>query len=60
MKLNKILLILVLLFLAFFIIISIPESRTSIMTKHFTFLFSRSINKTKVTELSDALESNYL
>jgi hypothetical protein len=60
MKLNKILLILVLLFLAFFIIISIPESRTSIRTKHFTFLFSRSINKTKVTELSDALESNYL
>ena len=59
-KLKKILVVFVLLFLTFFILISIPESRKSIKTKHFTFIFSSSIDTTKIIELSDALESNYL
>jgi len=43
-----------------FILVSIPENRKEIKTKHFTFLFSSSIDTTKITGLSDALESNYL
>lgn len=42
-----------------FIIISIPEKRTEFRTKHFTFVYSSSINKAKITGLSEALESNY-
>jgi hypothetical protein len=59
-KLKKILLIITILFLTVFIIISIPENRKEIKTKHFTFLFSSSIDTTKVAGLSDALESSYL
>ena len=60
MKRLKKLLILFLLLITFFIVISIPESRKSIKTKHFKFLFSSSIDTTIITKLSDALESNYL
>ncbi|HMG68537.1 MAG TPA: hypothetical protein VK588_12655 [Chitinophagaceae bacterium] len=59
-KLKKILLILAILFLTFFIIICIPENRKEIKTKHFTFLFSSSIDTIKIAELSDVLEGNYL
>lgn len=59
-KLKKAVLILAVLSAAFFIIINIPENRKEIKTKHFTFLFSSSIDTTKIVELADALESNYL
>lgn len=58
-NLKKIALIAAILFLTVFLLISIPENRKSIKTRHFTFLFSSSIDTTKITELSDALESNY-
>jgi len=59
-KLKKILFVFVLLFLTFFILFSIPERRKTFKTKHFTFLFSSSIDTTKIIELSDVLENNYL
>src|ERR1700710_1579702 len=59
-KLKKIILIIIILFLTVFVIISIPENRNELKTKHFTFLFSRSIDTSKIAELSDVLESNYL
>ena len=59
-KLKKIILIITILFLTFFIIFSVPENRKEIKTKHFTFLFSSSIDTIKIAELSDALESNCL
>ncbi len=43
-----------------FILISIPENRKQLKTEHFTFLFSSNIDTTKIVELSDALENNYL
>lgn len=58
-KIKKILLGLVILLLAGFIIISLPENRKEIKTKHFTFLFSSSIDSIQIARLSDALESNY-
>lgn len=58
-KLKKILLIITILLVVVFIIISVPENRKEIKTKHFTFLFSSSIDTTKIAGLSDALESNY-
>ena len=57
--LKKAFVILGLFFLIFFIIISIPENRKEMKTKHFTFLFSNGIDTTKIIELSKALESNY-
>jgi hypothetical protein len=59
-KAKKIFLIVFILFLTVIILISIPENRKSIKTTHFTFLFSSSIDTTKIIELSNALESNYL
>ena len=58
-KLRKILLTIAILFLTVFIIISIPENRREIKTKHFTFLFSSSIDPAQIVRLSNALESNY-
>ncbi len=58
-KLKKIILIIATLLLTGFIIISIPEKRNEIKTNHFTFLYSSSIDKSKIIELSHALESNY-
>jgi len=58
-KLRKILLTLAILFLTVFIIISIPENRREIKTKHFTFLFSSNIDSAQIVRLSNALESNY-
>src|SRR5215217_6244153 len=59
-KLKKILLIITILLVSVFIMISIPENRKDIKTKHFTFLFSSSIDTTKIARLSEALEGNYL
>lgn len=59
-KLKKTLLVIIILFLLIFIVISIPENRKEIKTKHFTFLFSSSIDTIKIAGLADALESNYL
>ena len=58
-KSKKILIVLVTLILIFLIIFFIPESRKEIKTQHFTFLFSRSIDRAKINELANALESNY-
>lgn len=58
-KLKKIIVIIVILLLTGFILISIPERRKEIRTEHFTFLYSSSIDKSKIIELSNALESNY-
>ncbi|RNL75221.1 hypothetical protein ED312_21835 [Sinomicrobium pectinilyticum] len=59
-KLKKILFIVAILFLTGIILISIPESKRTLKTKHFTFLFSSSIDTAKIIQLSNALESNYL
>lgn len=59
-KLKKIFLIIAILLLAVFILISIPENRKEMRTRHFTFLFSSSIDTAKIAELSNALESNYV
>jgi hypothetical protein len=57
--LKKILLIILILIAIVFIIINIPESKKEIKTRHFTFIFSSSIDTSKIAELSNALESNY-
>lgn len=59
-KLKKIFLIISVAFLTFFTIMSIPENRKVMKSSHLTFLYSSSIDKAKIAELSDALESNYL
>jgi hypothetical protein len=58
-KIKKILIIIVILVLTGYAIISIPEKRKEIKTNHFTFLFSNSIDTSKIAELSNALENNY-
>jgi hypothetical protein len=60
MKTFKIILVLLAaLGIGGFILFSLPENRQQIKTKHFTFRFSSSIDTTNITELADALESNY-
>lgn len=58
--LKKIILIIVIVLGALFFILSITESRKEIKTNHFTFLYSSNIDKSKISQLSDALESNYI
>ena len=58
-KIKKVILIIGTLLLTGFIIFSSPEEREEMKTEHFTFLYSSSIDKTKISQLSDALESNY-
>ena len=58
-KRKQILLVLGLLFLTIIIIFFLPESRTQIKTDHFTFIFSLSIDTSKIIVLAKALESNY-
>lgn len=58
-KLKNIILIIAILLFAVFIIILIPESRENLKTKHFTFLYDKNIDKSKINSLSDALEKNY-
>lgn len=58
-KLKNIILIIAILLFTVFIIILIPESREKLKTKHFTFLYSKNIDKSKINQLSDALETNY-
>ena len=58
-KLKTILLLFTTLLLTLFIIFNLPENRKSIKIGHFTFIFSSNIDTTKITELSNALESNY-
>jgi hypothetical protein len=59
-KRKRILLVLGLLFLTVVIIFLLPESRKQIKTDHFTFIFSRSIDTSKINVLANALESNYI
>lgn len=59
-NLKSLFLIVAVLLLAGIALISIPENRRTLKTKHFTFLFSSSIDTAKIIELSNALESNYL
>ncbi len=59
-KRKRILLILSLLILTLVIIFFLPESRKQIKTDHFTFIFSRSIDTSKIRELARALEINYI
>ena len=58
-KRKRILLVLGLLFLTIVIIFFLPESRKQIKTDHFTFIFSQSIDTSKISVLARALESNY-
>lgn len=59
-KLKKTLLIILILLVAVFIIVYIPENRIKIQTKHFTFRFGSTVDTTEITELSKALERSYL
>lgn len=59
-KLKTGLIITGVLFLTIFIMIAIPENRKEIKSQHFTFQFSSSIDSTKISELTNTLESNYL
>ena len=59
-KLKHIILILGVSFIIGIILVSIPEDRETLKTKHFTFFFSSSIDTSKIIELSNALEGNYL
>src|SRR5258706_10638559 len=58
-KRKRILLVLGILFLTIVIIFFLPESRKQIKTDHFTFIFSQSIDTSKISVLARALESNY-
>ncbi len=57
---KKILLIFSILLLLFALIINLPESKDEIKTQHFTFIFSNSIDRSKISDLANALENNYL
>jgi hypothetical protein len=59
-KLKYLFLIVAIVFLVGIVLVNIPENRKTFNTKHFTFLFSSSIDTAKIHELSNALESNYL
>ena len=59
-KRKRILLVLGLLVLTLVIIFFLPESRKQIKTDHFTIIFSRSIDTSKINVLASALESNYI
>jgi len=58
-KFKRALIIFAILILTLSTIYFIPESRKEIKTKHFTFLFSSSIDTTTIIELANALESSY-
>ena len=58
-KRRKILLIFALLVLSLLVIINLPENKRQIKTEHFTFIFSSSIDTSKIDDLANALESNY-
>ena len=58
-KRKKLLLILALLVLLLLVMINIPESKRQIKTEHFTFIFSGSIDTSKIEELARALENSY-
>jgi hypothetical protein len=58
-KLKKVLTIFAILILILSIIYFIPERRKEIKTPHFTFRFSSSIDTATISELANALESNY-
>lgn len=58
-KFKRFLLILAIIILTLSIIYFIPESRKEIKTKHFTFLFSSSIDTAIIIELAKALQNNY-
>src|SRR5215831_1651770 len=58
-RIKRLLLILAVLILTFSIIYLIPENRKEIKTRHFTFLFSSSIDSMTIITLSNALEDNY-
>ena len=59
-KRKRILLVLGLLVLTLVIIFFLPESRKQIKTDHFAFIFSGSIDTSKINVLASALESNYV
>jgi hypothetical protein len=60
MRTLKILLVLLAgLGIGAFILLSMPENRQQIKTKHFMFRFSSSIDPANITGLADALENNY-
>ncbi|MCU7549365.1 hypothetical protein OCK74_09585 [Chitinophagaceae bacterium LB-8] len=58
-KLKIILIALAILLLGLLIVFLLPERRKEMKTQHFTFLFSSSIDSTKISELAKVLESNY-
>lgn len=59
-KLKKMFLGIALLILILFAIAVIPERRSVFKTQHFTILFSKSIDTSRIAELAIALETNYL
>ena len=58
-KSKKIFTAFAILILIIVVILFIPENRKVIRTAHFTFIFSSSIDTSKIHKLADALESNY-
>ena len=56
---KRIVLVLGFLLLIIVIIFFLPEKRKQIKTDHFTFIFSRSIDTSKINVLARALERNY-
>lgn len=58
-KIKRFFLILAILVLTLSIIYFIPERRKEIKTRHFTLLFSSSIDTAEIIELANALEDNY-
>ena len=58
-KRKKILLVFGLLMLTILVIFFLPENRKRIKTEHFTFIFSRHIDSSKINGLAATLENNY-
>lgn len=58
-KMKYMFIIISIIMLVLSIFVNIPENRKEIKTKHFTFLFSSSIDSSSIVGLSKALEASY-
>ncbi|HEV8505214.1 MAG TPA: hypothetical protein VGQ53_07445 [Chitinophagaceae bacterium] len=58
-KSQKLFILLAIVVLMLSIIYFTPESKKEIKTEHFTFIFSKSIDRATISELANTLETNY-
>ncbi len=60
MTTRKKILIAISVLILLLVAVSLPEARSTIKTRHFTFIFSSSIDHKKIIEISNILEDSYV